>query len=56
MTEIGLSLARVDEAVRPPPGFWRRQLARMRGLLGGSPRTATVRQVLGVGPPRSGDN
>jgi cell volume regulation protein A len=54
-TEIGLSLARVDQAVRPPPGLLRRQFDRIRRLLGGSPRTAAVRQALGVGATRSGD-
>lgn len=54
-TEIGLSLARVDEAVRPQPGFWRRQLGRFRRLLGGSPRSVAVRAALGVGTRPPGD-
>lgn len=54
-TEIGLSLARVDEAVLSPPGFWRRQLGRVRRLLGGSPKTVAVRAALGVGGKRQDD-
>jgi cell volume regulation protein A len=56
--EIGLSLARVDDRPRLQPGPAPRLLARLRRLLGGSPRAAALRNALGVGsgvPPRRDD-
>ena len=45
-TEIGLSLARVDDTPRPAPGVLRRSAARLRTLFVGRPIRAAIRDAL----------
>jgi potassium/hydrogen antiporter len=43
VSEIGLSLARVDDTPRPPPSRFERLFGRMRKLFGAMPRTTATR-------------
>jgi len=45
-TEIGLSLARVDDTPRPAPGWFGRALARVRRLFVGKPTRAAIIEAL----------
>jgi len=45
-TEIGLSLARVDDTPRPAPGWFGRALARLRRLFVGKPTRAAIIEAL----------